>query len=122
LLGALLAVYDGAEVVFKPIFGARRPDRRAAGDGRRAARLRAHVVGLGRRGNDRRAVGRAAGPGRRCGAFSPSASALVARLNPSARRGRAFGSYGFYKSIGYTLGRLLGGALVALGGLTCCSA
>ncbi|MET8276568.1 hypothetical protein [Streptomyces sp. NPDC005096] len=34
-------------------------------------------------------------------AFSPSASALVARLNPTAKHGRAFGSY---RSIGYTLG------------------
>lgn len=42
---------------------------------------------------------------------------LVARLNPAAKRGRAFGSYGFYKSIGYTLGPLLGGVLVWAGGL-----
>nr|WP_235433829.1 MFS transporter [Protofrankia coriariae] len=47
----------------------------------------------------------------------PSASALVARLNPAAKHGRAFGSYGFYKSIGYTLGPLLGGVLVWAGGL-----
>jgi len=40
----------------------------------------------------------------------------VARLNPAAKHGRAFGSYGFYKSIGYTLGPLLGGALVWMGG------
>ncbi|GAA1897653.1 hypothetical protein GCM10009837_19940 [Streptomyces durmitorensis] len=40
-------------------------------------------------------------------ALSPSASALVARLNPAAKRGRAFSSYGFYKSIGYTLGGIL---------------
>lgn len=41
----------------------------------------------------------------------------MARLNPAARHGRAFGSYGFYKSIGYTLGPLLGGVLVWAGGL-----
>jgi len=41
-------------------------------------------------------------------AFSPAASVLVARLNPAAKRGRAFGSYGFFKSIGYTLGPLPG--------------
>jgi hypothetical protein len=40
----------------------------------------------------------------------------VARLNPSAEHGRAFGRYGFYKSVGDTLGPLLGGAIVALGG------
>lgn len=42
---------------------------------------------------------------------------MVARLNPAARRGRAFGGYGFWKSIGYTLGPLLGGVLAWAGGL-----
>jgi MFS family permease len=42
---------------------------------------------------------------------------MVARLTPAARRGRAFGSYGFSKSIGYTLGPLLGGILVWAGSL-----
>lgn len=62
-------------------------------------------------------MGRPARPGRRRLRVLPSASALVARLNPAAKRGRAFGSYGFYKSIGYTLGPLLGGLLVWAGGL-----
>jgi MFS family permease len=57
------------------------------------------------------------GQGAAASAFSPSASALVARLNPAAKHGRAFGSYGFYKSIGYTAGPLLGGLLVWAGGL-----
>jgi len=57
------------------------------------------------------------GQGAAASAFSPAASTLVARLNPAARRGAAFGSYGFYKSLGYTAGPLLGGALVAVGGL-----
>jgi len=35
----------------------------------------------------------------------------------AAKHGRAFGSYGFYKSIGYTAGPLIGGLLVAGGGL-----
>nr|WP_240361352.1 MULTISPECIES: MFS transporter [unclassified Streptomyces] len=60
---------------------------------------------------------RVLGQGAAASAFSPSASALVARLNPAAGRGRAFGSYGFYKSVGYTLGPLLGGVLVWAGGL-----
>ncbi len=42
---------------------------------------------------------------------------LVSRLNPAGRQGRAFGSYGFYKSIGYTAGPLIGGVLVSFGGL-----
>ena len=57
------------------------------------------------------------GQGAAASAFSPAASALVARLNPKAKQGQAFGSYGFYKSIGYTAGPLLGGALAAAGGL-----
>ncbi|WP_438302698.1 MFS transporter [Streptomyces sp. HUAS TT11] len=118
VLGGLLALYDGAEVVLKPVFGTL------------ADRIGARPVllcGL---------VGFAAasalylvapspgwlwaarlGQGAAASAFSPSASALVARLNPAAGRGRAFGSYGFYKSIGYTLGPLLGGVLVRAGGL-----
>ncbi|WP_369803663.1 MFS transporter [Mycobacterium sp. NAZ190054] len=50
-------------------------------------------------------------------AFSPAASALVARLTPAGGHGRAFGTYGSYKSIGYTLGPLLGGVIVAVGGM-----
>jgi MFS family permease len=57
------------------------------------------------------------GQGAAASAFSPAASALVARLNPAAKRGRAFGSYGFFKSLGYTAGPLLGGVLVWGGGL-----
>jgi DHA1 family tetracycline resistance protein-like MFS transporter len=58
------------------------------------------------------------GQGAAASAFSPAAGALVARLNPRARQGRAFGGYGMYKSLGYAAGPLLGGALVAAGGLT----
>jgi MFS family permease len=118
-LGLLLALYDGAEVVLKPVFGTL------------ADRIGARPVLLG--GLVGFAVASAAffivddagwlwlarlGQGAAASAFSPSASALVARLNPKAKHGRAFGSYGFYKSIGYTAGPLLGGALVWLGGLT----
>ncbi len=116
-LGALLALYDGAEVLLKPVFGtiADRVGARPV--------LLAGLVGF--------AVASALyaiadsptwlwaarlGQGAAASAFSPAASALIARLNPAAKHGRAFGSYGFYKSIGYTLGPLLGGALVWLGG------
>ncbi|MER6122382.1 MFS transporter [Streptomyces sp. NPDC001795] len=118
VLGGLLALYDGAEVVLKPVFGTL------------ADRIGARPVLLG--GLAAFAIASALyvvadspgwlwaarlGQGAAASAFSPSASALVARLNPAARRGRAFGSYGFYKSIGYTLGPLLGGVLVWAGGL-----
>lgn len=116
-LGLLLAVYDGAEVLLKPLFGTI-ADRIGA-----RPVLLAGLVGF--------AVASATyvvadspgwlwaarlGQGAAASAFSPAASALVARLNPGSKHGRAFGSYGFYKSIGYTLGPLLGGALVWLGG------
>ncbi|MFE5881564.1 MFS transporter [Streptomyces hydrogenans] len=118
VLGGLLALYDGAEVILKPVFGTL------------ADRIGAKPVLVG--GLVAFAIASALyvladspgwlwaarlGQGAAASAFSPSASALVARLNPAAKRGRAFGSYGFYKSIGYTLGPLLGGLLVWAGGL-----
>ncbi|MDJ0382509.1 MFS transporter [Streptomyces sp. G-G2] len=118
VLGGLLALYDGAEVLLKPVFGAL------------ADRIGARPVLLG--GLVAFAAASAVyaladspgwlwaarlGQGAGASAFSPSASALVARLNPAAKHGRAFGSYGFYKSIGCTLGPLLGGVLVWAGGL-----
>jgi MFS family permease len=116
-LGALLALYDGAEVLLKPVFGAI------------ADRIGARPVLLGGLVGFALASalyvvadspgwlwGARLGQGAAAAAFSPAASALVARLNPAAKHGRAFGSYGFYKSIGYTLGPLLGGALVWMGG------
>lgn len=118
VLGGLLALYDGAEVLLKPVFGTL------------ADRIGARPVLLG--GLVAFAAASALyvvadspgwlwaarlGQGAAASAFSPSASALIARLNPAAKHGRAFGSYGFYKSIGYTLGPLLGGVLVWVGGL-----
>ncbi|MGW2934221.1 MFS transporter [Streptomyces sp. NPDC001156] len=118
VLGGLLALYDGAEVLLKPVFGTL------------ADRIGARPVLLGGLIAFSAASGlyvvadspgwlwaARLGQGAAASAFSPSASALVARLNPAAKHGRAFGSYGFYKSIGYTLGPLLGGVLVWAGGL-----
>jgi MFS family permease len=118
VLGGLLALYDGAEVLLKPVFGSL------------ADRVGARPVLLGG------LIGFAAasavfvladrpgwlwaarlGQGAAASAFSPAASALVARLSPAGKHGRAFGSYGFYKSIGYTLGPLLGGLSIWAGGL-----
>jgi MFS family permease len=118
VLGGLLALYDGAEVVLKPVFGAL------------ADRIGARPVLLGglvafAAASALYAVGDAPGwlwaarlgQGMAASAFSPAASALLARLNPAGRHGRVFGGYGFYKSVGYTLGPLLGGVLVWAGGL-----
>ncbi|MFE9440192.1 MFS transporter [Streptomyces sp. NPDC006602] len=118
VLGGLLALYDGAEVLLKPVFGtlADRVGARpvllgglvafAAASALYAVADRSQWLWAARLGQ-----------GAAASAFSPAASALVARLNPAAKQGRAFGTYGFYKSIGYTLGPLLGGVLVWAGGL-----
>jgi MFS family permease len=49
-------------------------------------------------------------------AFSPAAAATVAALGGRKRSGRLFGGYGGAKGIGYLLGPIAGGALVAVGG------
>lgn len=116
-LGALLALYDGAEVLLKPVFGAV-SDRIGARPVLLLGLLGFAVASSTYVIADRPGwlwVARL-GQGAAASAFSPAASTLVARLNPSAKHGRAFGSYGFYKSIGYTAGPLLGGGIVWLGG------
>jgi MFS family permease len=118
VLGGLLALYDGAEVLLKPVFGAL-ADRIGARPvllGGLVAFAFASLVYVLADSPGWLWAARL-GQGAAASAFSPAASALVARLNPAAKHGRAFGSYGFYKSIGYTLGPLLGGMLVWAGGL-----
>jgi predicted MFS family arabinose efflux permease len=118
VLGALLALYDGAEVLLKPVFGtlADRVGARPVLLGGLIAFALASAVYVVADSPGWLWAARL-GQGAAASAFSPSASALVARLNPAAKHGRAFGSYGFYKSIGYTLGPLLGGVLAWVGGL-----
>lgn len=117
-LGVLLALYDGAEVLLKPVFGSladRIGARPVLLGGLLAFAAASALYALA----DQPSLLWAArlGQGAAAAAFSPAASTLVARLHPTARLGAAFGSYGFYKSLGYTAGPLLGGALVAAGGL-----
>lgn len=118
VLGGLLALYDGAEVLLKPVFGTL-ADRVGArpvllgGLVAFAAASGLYVLGDGPGWLWAARLGQGAA----AAAFSPAASALVARLNPAAGHGRAFGRYGFHKSVGYTLGPLLGGVLVRAGGL-----
>ncbi|SDS01398.1 MFS transporter [Microlunatus soli] len=117
-LGLLLALYDLAEVVLKPVFGAlsdrigARPVLLGGLLGFAAVSAVYAVVG----GTPALWAVRL-GQGIAASAFSPSASALVARLGGAKRRGRAYGGYGLFKSLGYTLGPLLGGLLVHLGGM-----
>lgn len=117
-LGALLAIYDGAEVVLKPIFGTL-ADRIGARTVLIAGLLIFAAASATYAVADDSAWLWAArfGQGVGAAAFSPAASALVARLTPQGGHGRAFGTYGSYKSIGYTLGPLLGGLIVTLGGM-----
>lgn len=117
-LGALLAIYDGAEVVLKPVFGTL-ADRIGARTVLLAGLLIFAVASAAYAVVDDTALlwaGRF-GQGIGAAAFSPAASALVAQLTPAGAHGRAFGTYGSYKSVGYTLGPLLGGVIVAIGGM-----
>ncbi len=118
-LGVLLAVYDGAEVLLKPVFGSladRIGPRPVLLGGLLAfAAASAAFVLAG----DPAWVGLARfGQGAAAAAFSPAAGVLVARLTPKTGQGRGFGRYGAWKGLGYTLGPLLGGVLIAAGGYT----
>jgi DHA1 family tetracycline resistance protein-like MFS transporter len=116
-LGILLALYDGAEVVLKPVFGAL-ADRVGAKPvlfggliGFAIASAFFAIAGEpGFLGVARLAQGAAAA------AFSPAAGALVALSGGRAARGRAFGGYGGAKGLGYIAGPLVGGLIVAGGG------
>jgi len=116
-LGVLLAVYDGAEVVLKPVFGSladRIGPRPVLLGGLLAfaAACAAFVLA-----GDPAWVGLARfGQGAAAAAFSPAAGVLVARLTPNTGQGRGFGRYGAWKGLGYTLGPVLGGVLIAVGG------
>ncbi|VVJ22329.1 Uncharacterised protein [Amycolatopsis camponoti] len=116
-LGLLLAVYDGAEIVLKPVFGAladRVGPRPVLLGGLVAFAVASTAFVLA---GDPALVGLARlGQGAAAAAFSPAAGALVARLAPKTGHGRAFGGYGAWKGLGYTLGPALGGVLITLGG------
>lgn len=116
-LGLLLAVYDGAEIVLKPVFGSladRIGPRPVLLGGLIAFTLASAAFVIA--GNPA-AVGVARlAQGAAAAAFSPAASALVARLTPTSHHGRAFGGYGAWKGLGYTLGPVLGGVLIHFGG------
>jgi len=113
-LGAVLALYDLAEVVLKPVFGAL-SDRIGAKPviiggliAFAAALLSASPAML--------ALARL-GQGAAASAFSPASSAAVARLAGKERLGRYFGRYGAWKSLGYVLGPPIGIALTGWFGI-----
>jgi hypothetical protein len=115
-LGLLLGIYDGAEVVLKPVFGAL-ADRTGAKpvmtDGLVlfAAASAAFVIG----GDPHLLAAARLAQGTGAPAFSPAAAATVAALGGRKRSGRLFGGYGGAKGIGYLLGPIAGGALVVAG-------
>lgn len=117
VLGVLLALYDGAEVVLKPVFGAltdRIGPRPVLLGGLVAFAVFSAAFVLA--GNPALIGLVRLGQGAAAAAFSPAAGTLVARRAPTNRQGRAFGGYGSVKSLGYAAGPLIGGALVTLGG------
>jgi MFS family permease len=115
--GILLAVYDLAEVILKPIFGSL-SDRIG---------VKPLIVGglivfagvslLGVLGTSPIMLGLARlGQGAAAAAFSPASSSAVARLAGPAAVGRYFGKYGSWKGLGYAVGPLLGAGLIGVGG------
>ncbi|WP_189299808.1 MFS transporter [Streptomyces albospinus] len=117
-LGALLAVYDGAEIILKPVFGTladRIGPRPVVLGGLVAFAVASATAAVFGATNTGALAGARLAQGAAASAFSPAASAMVARIG-AGRTGHAFGSYGAWKSVGYVLGPLLGGAITWWGG------
>ncbi len=108
-LGFVLALYDLAEVVLKPVFGALsdRIGPKPVIVGGLAAFVLASLIACIAPTPGVIALARV-GQGAAASAFSPASSASVARLAGRERLGRAFGRYGAWKSLGYVAGPLLG--------------
>jgi MFS transporter, DHA1 family, tetracycline resistance protein len=116
-LGVLLAVYDGAEVLLKPVFGTladRIGPRPVLLGGLLAFAIAS--AGFVVVGNPALLGVVRLGQGAAAAAFSPAAGAMVARLSPGNRHGRVFGGYGAFKSLGYATGPIVGGLLITAGG------
>ncbi|MBT2567215.1 MFS transporter [Arthrobacter sp. ISL-85] len=116
-LGILLALYDVAEVFLKPVFGAL-SDRVGAKPvivGGLLAFAALSLIGLGAANPLILALARL-GQGAAASAFSPSSSAMVARMARGGKAGTYFGRYGSWKSLGYIVGPPLGAGLILAGG------
>lgn len=116
--GFTLALYDLAEVLLKPLFGALsdRVGVRPVIVGGLLAFAAFSLLGALAPGMLGLVIARF-GQGAAASAFSPASSSAVARLTDDATRGRYFGRYGSWKSLGYALGPLLGAVLVVWGGI-----
>ncbi|MFE1077795.1 MFS transporter [Nocardiopsis alba] len=117
-LGLVLALYDVAEVILKPIFGALsdRIGARPVIIGGLAAFSAASLLALLAPTPLVLALARL-GQGAAASAFSPASSAAVARLAGKERLGRSFGRYGAWKSLGYVLGPIIGVGLAYVWGI-----
>lgn len=115
-LGILLAVYDLAEVLLKPVFGSL-SDRIGTKPVIVGGLLAFAVLSLpGLWASDPLMLGLARlGQGAAASAFSPASSAMLARL-AGRQSGTYFGRYGSWKSLGYVVGPLIGAALIFFGG------
>lgn len=116
-LGVLLAVYDIAEVILKPVFGtlSDRIGVKPVIIGGLLAFAAVSFVGVFVAGPLALGIIRF-GQGAAASAFSPASSAAVGRLAAPGAAGRYFGRYGSWKGLGYAAGPLLGGGLILLGG------
>ena len=116
-LGVLLAVYDLAEVLLKPVFGGisdrigPKPVIVAGLAGFALVSLLGALVGT-----PLTLIVVRFGQGAAASAFSPASSAAVARLAGPRRLASTFGRYGSWKGLGYALGPVIGAGLVLLGG------
>lgn len=116
--GLVLALYDVAEVVLKPVFGvlSDRIGVKPVIVGGLIVFALASLLAVLSPTPVVVAIARLA-QGAGASAFSPASSSAVARLAGGERLGRYFGRYGAWKSIGYAAGPLLGAALLSLAGL-----
>ncbi len=116
-LGILLAVYDIAEVILKPVFGtlSDRVGVKPVIVGGLLAFAAVSLVGVFVAGPVALGIIRV-GQGAAASAFSPASSAAVGRMAAPGAAGRYFGRYGSWKGLGYAAGPLLGGGAILLGG------
>lgn len=116
-LGLLLAVYDLAEVILKPVFGtlSDRIGVKPVIVGGLFAFAAVSIVGVFVVGPVALGIIRF-GQGAAASAFSPASSAAVGRMAAPGAAGRYFGRYGSWKGLGYAAGPLIGGGLIVLGG------
>ena len=115
-LGIFLALYDLAEIVLKPVFGAL-TDRIGAKPviiGGLVVFALASLAGVWAQGAWALSAVRV-GQGVAASAFSPASSAAVGLLAPARVRGTYFGRYGSWKGIGYAAGPLIGALALGAG-------